>query len=136
MSLKFLERQSTWREMLRNSAAFAGTTLLTQLFPASLLSAGVPDPRQQAATASTDHLAAMRAQMGSALFNRNRWRKILRYFRAWGKCCGVERARWQHRGRHVSYAGPAEVERNARWAGQCTAEDGDRHALAFRPHGQ
>jgi len=66
MSLKFLERQSTRREMLRNSAAFAGTTLLTQLFPASLLSAGFPDPRQQAATASTDHLAAMRAQMGSA----------------------------------------------------------------------
>jgi hypothetical protein len=52
--------------MLRNSVAFAGSTLLAQLFPASLLSAGVPDPRQQAATASTDHLAAMRAQMGSA----------------------------------------------------------------------
>jgi glyoxylase-like metal-dependent hydrolase (beta-lactamase superfamily II) len=51
--------------MLRNSAAFAGSALLTQLFPASLLSAGVPDLRQQAATASTDHLAAMRAQMGS-----------------------------------------------------------------------
>ena len=66
MSPKFLERQSTRREMLRNSAAFAGSTLLAQLFPASLLSAGVPDPRQQAGTASSDHLAAMRAQMGSA----------------------------------------------------------------------
>ena len=66
MSLKFLERQSTRREMLRKSAAFAGSALLAQLFPASLLSAGVPDLRQQAATASTDHLAAMRAQMGSA----------------------------------------------------------------------
>jgi cyclase len=52
--------------MLRNSAAFAGSTLLAQLFPASLLSAGVPDPRQQAATASTDRLADMRAQMGAA----------------------------------------------------------------------
>jgi cyclase len=66
MSPKFLERQSTRREMLRNSAAFAGSTLLAQLFPASLLSAGVPDPRQQAATALTDHLAATRAQMGRA----------------------------------------------------------------------
>ena len=66
MSPQFLERQSTRREMLRNSAAFAGSTLLAQLFPASLLSAGVPDPRQRAATASTDHLAAMRAQMGGA----------------------------------------------------------------------
>jgi len=67
MSPKFLERQSTWREMLRNSAAFAGSALLAQVFPASLLSAGVPDLRQQAAMASTDHLAAMRAQMGNAL---------------------------------------------------------------------
>jgi glyoxylase-like metal-dependent hydrolase (beta-lactamase superfamily II) len=66
MSPKFLERQSTRREMLRNSAAFAGSTLLAQLFPASLLSASVPDLRQQAAKVSTDHLAAMRAQMGSA----------------------------------------------------------------------
>ena len=66
MTPKFLERQSTRREMLRNSAAFAGSALLAQLFPASLLSAGVPDLRQQAATASTDPLAAMRAQMGSA----------------------------------------------------------------------
>ena len=66
MSPKFLERQSTRREMLRNSAAFAGSALLAQLFPASLLSAGVPDLRQQAATASTDPLAAMRAQMGGA----------------------------------------------------------------------
>jgi cyclase len=66
MSPKFLERQSTRREMLRNSAAFAGSGLLAQLFPASLLSAGVPDLRQQAATASTDPLAAMRAQMGGA----------------------------------------------------------------------
>jgi cyclase len=66
MTPKFLERQSTRREMLRNSAAFAGSALLAQLFPASLLSAGVPDLRQQAATASTDPLAAMRAQMGGA----------------------------------------------------------------------
>ena len=65
MSPKFLEKQSTRREMLRNSATFAGSALLAQLFPASLLSAGVPRRRQQSATASTDHLAAMRAQMGS-----------------------------------------------------------------------
>src|ERR1700756_3450747 len=63
---KFLQWPSTRREMLRNSAAFAGSALLAQLFPASLLSAGVPALRQQAATAPTDSLAAMRAQMGSA----------------------------------------------------------------------
>jgi hypothetical protein len=66
MSPKFLEKQSTRREMLRNAAGFAGSALLAQLFPASLLSAGVRDLRQQAATAPTDSLAAMRAQMGSA----------------------------------------------------------------------
>jgi cyclase len=65
MSPKFLEKQSTRREMLRNSAGFAGSALLAQLFPASLLSAGVPGLRRQAATAPTDRLAAMRAQMGA-----------------------------------------------------------------------
>ena len=62
---KFLEKQSTRREMLRDSTAFAGSALLAQLFPESLLRAGVPGLRQQAATAPTDHLAAMRAQMGA-----------------------------------------------------------------------
>jgi glyoxylase-like metal-dependent hydrolase (beta-lactamase superfamily II) len=66
MSSKFLEKQSTRREMLRNSAGFAGSALLAQLFPASLLRAGVPGLRRQAATAPTDRLAAMRAQMGAA----------------------------------------------------------------------
>lgn len=66
MNLEFLEKQCTRREMLRNSAAFAGSALLAQLFPASLLGAAVPGPRQQAATAPTDRLAAMRAQMGSS----------------------------------------------------------------------
>ena len=65
MTPKFLRRPSTRREMLRNSAAFAGSALLTQLFPASLLSAGLPDLRQQAAKAPTDSLAAVRAQMGN-----------------------------------------------------------------------
>src|SRR5258706_328888 len=57
-------------------------------------------------------------------------------FRPWGKCCGVERARRQNRSRHVSSAGLAEVERKSRWARQCAAENGDRHALACRPHRQ
>ena len=62
---KFLQKQSTRREMLRNSAGFAGSALLAQLFPATLLS-GVPGPRQQAATAPADRLTAIRAQMGAA----------------------------------------------------------------------
>src|SRR5258707_7682808 len=65
MTPKIFEKQSTRREMLRNSATFAGSALLAQLFPASLLSAGIPRRRQQAATPPTDSLAAMRAQMGS-----------------------------------------------------------------------
>lgn len=65
MSPKCLEKQSTRREMLRKSAGFAGSALVAQLLPASLLSAGVPGLRRQAATASTDRLAAMRAQMGA-----------------------------------------------------------------------
>ena len=52
--------------MLRNYAGLAGSALLAQLFPASLLSAGVPGLRQQASAPPTDSLAAMRAQMGGA----------------------------------------------------------------------
>src|SRR6201998_4420509 len=62
----FLQKQNTRRGMLRNCAGFAGSALLAQLFPASLLNAGVPALRQQAATPPTDSLAAMRAQMGTA----------------------------------------------------------------------
>src|SRR5579871_4234977 len=66
MSSRFLEKQSTRRQMLRNSAGFAGSTFLAQLFPSSLLNAAVPRLQQQAATAPTDRLAAVRAQMGGA----------------------------------------------------------------------
>src|ERR1700756_12473 len=61
----FLQRQNTRRGMLRNCAGFAGSALLAQLFPASLLNAGVPALCQQAATPPTDSLGAMRAQMGT-----------------------------------------------------------------------
>jgi cyclase len=66
MSATFFEKLSTRREMLRKSAGFAGSALLAQLFPPSLLSAGVLGLRQQAATAPSDRLAAIRAQMGAA----------------------------------------------------------------------
>jgi glyoxylase-like metal-dependent hydrolase (beta-lactamase superfamily II) len=62
---KFLEKQRKRREMLRDSAGFAGSALLAQLFPATLLSAGVPGLQQQAAIAPIDRLAAIRAQMGT-----------------------------------------------------------------------
>jgi len=65
MSPKFLEKQGTRREMLRSCAGFARSALLVKLFPGTLLSAGVPAFRQQAETAPTDRLAAVRAQMGA-----------------------------------------------------------------------
>jgi cyclase len=65
MTPSFLQKQNTRRGMLRNCAGFAGSALLAQLFPASLLNAGVPALCQQAATPPTDSLGAMRAQMGT-----------------------------------------------------------------------
>jgi cyclase len=65
MNAKFLGKQSTRREMLRSSAGVAGSALLAQLFPASLLKAGVSELHQQGAPAATDRVTAMRAQMGS-----------------------------------------------------------------------
>src|SRR6201981_938181 len=61
----FLKKQNTRRGMLRNCAGLAGSALLAQLFPASLLNAGVPALCQQAAAPPTDSLGAMRAQMGT-----------------------------------------------------------------------
>src|SRR5467141_3486610 len=61
----FLQKRNTRRGILRNCAGFAGSALLAQLFPASLLNAGVPALCQQAATPPTDSLGAMRAQMGT-----------------------------------------------------------------------
>jgi cyclase len=65
MTPSFLQKQNTRRGMLRNCAGFAGSALLAQLFPASLLNAGVPALCQQAAMPPTDSLGAMRAQMGT-----------------------------------------------------------------------
>jgi len=62
----FLQRQNTRRGMLRNRTGFAGSALLAQLFPASLLNSGIPALCQPAATPPTDSLGAMRAQMGGA----------------------------------------------------------------------
>jgi glyoxylase-like metal-dependent hydrolase (beta-lactamase superfamily II) len=58
-----LLKQSTRREMLRNSASFGAGALLAQLFCGSLLRA-VPTHAQQAAPA-VDPLAAIRAQIGA-----------------------------------------------------------------------
>ena len=54
MSPKFLEKAKHTARNVAKFRGFAGSALLAQLFPASLLSAGVPDLRQQASTAPTD----------------------------------------------------------------------------------
>jgi glyoxylase-like metal-dependent hydrolase (beta-lactamase superfamily II) len=59
MSFELLQKQSTRREMLRGSAAVAGSTFVAQLFPGSLLRGAVPASPQQ------DRIAAFRAQMGA-----------------------------------------------------------------------
>src|SRR3974377_602763 len=102
--------------MLRNPAGFAGSALLAQLFPESLLSAGVFGLRQQAATApnrpSRRHAGADGCYPDAGATAGG---KSHAAFRAWRKRCGVEWARWQNRGRHVSSTRLAEVERNTRW---------------------
>ena len=55
---------SSRRTMLRNSAALAGSALVAQLFPASLLRASTPLP-QQPSTPPADPVAAFRAQMAA-----------------------------------------------------------------------
>jgi cyclase len=56
---------TTRRAMLRDSATVAGSALLSQLFPASLLRALVPVFAQQATAPPADPVAAFRAQMAA-----------------------------------------------------------------------
>jgi glyoxylase-like metal-dependent hydrolase (beta-lactamase superfamily II) len=57
------EKQSTRREMLRNTAAFASGAFLAQFFPAALRAAGVAYEQQETAPAA-DPLAAFHARIG------------------------------------------------------------------------
>ena len=64
MNADFFKKQATRREMLRGSAALAGSVMLTELFPGSLLRGAVLADPQQAPAA--DPAATFRAQMGAA----------------------------------------------------------------------
>jgi cyclase len=64
MDSDLLQKQSSRREMLRNSASFAAGALLAQFFPGSLLRA-VPAHAQQVVAPATDPLTAIRAQIGA-----------------------------------------------------------------------
>ncbi len=63
MNSDLFQKQTNRRELLRGSAALAGSALLAQLFPGSLLRAAVPGYPQQAPAA--DPIAAARARMGA-----------------------------------------------------------------------
>lgn len=64
MSSYWVAKRVKRREMLRDSAGFAGAGILTQLLPASVLRNALPVVAQQAP--AVDQAAAMRAQMGAA----------------------------------------------------------------------
>src|ERR1700726_4277629 len=65
MKFNFLQKQTSRREMLRDSATLAGSALLAHLFPATLLRASAADNAQQAPSAA-DLLASMRAKFNAA----------------------------------------------------------------------
>jgi cyclase len=63
MKSDFLQRPTSRREMLRDSATLVGNAFLTQLFPATLLRASAADYAQQ--TPPADPVASMRALRGA-----------------------------------------------------------------------
>src|ERR1700726_2636943 len=65
MKFNFLQKQTSRREMLRDSATLAGSALLAHLFPATLLRASAADNAQQAPSPA-DLLASMRAKFNAA----------------------------------------------------------------------
>lgn len=65
MKLKFLQKQTSRREMLRGSATLAGSAFLANLLPAKLLGAPLAGNTKQAASPA-DLLASMRAKFNAA----------------------------------------------------------------------
>src|SRR6202022_5141270 len=64
MKLNFLQKQTSRREMLRDSATLAGSAFLAHLFPATLLRASAAGYAQQAPSPA-DLLASMRAKFNA-----------------------------------------------------------------------
>src|ERR1700719_4055355 len=64
MKFNFLQKQTSRREMLRDSATLAGSALLAHLFPATLLRASAAGYAQQTPSAA-DLLASMRAKFNA-----------------------------------------------------------------------
>jgi cyclase len=64
MNFNFLQKQTSRRGMLRDSAALAGSAFLADLFPARLLRASAMDNAQQAPSPA-DLLASMRAKFNA-----------------------------------------------------------------------
>src|ERR1700720_2275835 len=65
MKFNFLQKRTSRREMLRDSATLAGSALLAHLFPATLLRASAAGYAQQEPSAA-DLLASMRAKFNAA----------------------------------------------------------------------
>src|SRR6202048_1511944 len=64
MKFNFLQKKTSRREMLRDSATLAGSALLAHLFPATLLRASAAGYAQQTPSAA-DLLASMRAKFNA-----------------------------------------------------------------------
>jgi len=64
MKSNFLQKQTSRRDMVRDSVTLAGSAFLAHLFPATLLRASAKGCAQQAPSAA-DRLASMRAQVGA-----------------------------------------------------------------------
>jgi cyclase len=69
MNFNFLQKQTSRREMLRDSATLAGSASLAHLFPASLLRASAAGYAQQASSPS-ELLASMRAKFNAVPMER------------------------------------------------------------------
>src|ERR1700738_4233617 len=60
------QKQTTRREVLRDSAMLAGSAFLAQLFPGTLMRASAAVSGQQGTAPAADRVATVRAQMGAA----------------------------------------------------------------------
>jgi hypothetical protein len=137
MKFNFLQKQTSRREMLRDSATLAGSAFLAHLFPATLLrasAAGYAQYAQQAPSAA-DPLASIRARFNTAPIQTQKFADNLTMLSGSGGSVVVLNG---PDGKFVvdTFVAPAwpQAQRGSRWPWQCSAEIRHRHPLALRPY--
>jgi hypothetical protein len=122
MKFNLLQKQTSRREILRGSVTLAGSALVANFFPATLLRASAAGYGQQTPSPA-DLLADMRARFNAnPLETQTLGEDVTMLSGPGGKRGGPQRSRRQIRRGHFRRACMAEAQRGSRRPGQRASE--------------